>query len=79
MDIGAPIMGLESGTGELLAGDPIPAAPNAVVNNANTFFSGEGNSAVIGDGADLWADLIIEPETIYIQEEAPEPEPTPEP
>ena len=48
----------------MLAGDPIPDAPGAN-NNAN-FFDGEGNSAVIGDGANLWDPLIVEPETIYV-------------
>jgi hypothetical protein len=74
LDIGAPIMGLQGGNGEVLAGDPIPDAPGAA-NNAN-FFSGEGNSAIVGDNNNLWDPLIVEPETIYIQEEAKEPEPT---
>jgi len=64
LDIGAPIMGIQGSSGEVLAGDPIPDAPGAN-NNAN-FFSGEGNSAVIGDGANLWDPLIVEPETIYV-------------
>ena len=59
-------MGLQGGSGEVLAGDPIPDAPGAG-NNAN-FFSGEGNSAIVGD-SNLWDPLIIEPETIYIEEE----------
>lgn len=74
LDIGAPIMGLQGGNGEVLAGDPIPDAPGAA-NNAN-FFSGEGNSAIVGDNNNLWDPLIVEPETIYIQEEAKVPEPT---
>ena len=64
LDIGAPIMGLQGGNGEVLAGDPIPDAPGAA-NNAN-FFSGEGNSAIVGDNNNLWDPLIVEPETIYI-------------
>jgi hypothetical protein len=67
-------MGLQGGNGEVLAGDPIPDAPGAA-NNAN-FFSGEGNSAIVGDNNNLWDPLIVEPETIYIQEEAAEPEPS---
>lgn len=64
LDIGAPIMGLQGDNGEVLAGDPIPDAPGAA-NNAN-FFSGEGNSAIVGDNNNLWDPLIVEPETIYI-------------
>lgn len=73
LDIGAPIMGIQGSTGEVLAGDPIPDAPGA--NAGANFFSGEGNSAVIGDGANLWDPLIVEPETIYVEEEV-EPENT---
>lgn len=62
-------MGLEGGTGEVLAGDPIPKAEGEGAANAN-FFSGEGNAAVIGDGDNLWDPLIIEPETVYVQEES---------
>ena len=69
LDIGAPVMGLEGGTGEVLAGDPIPKAEGEGAANAN-FFSGEGNNAVIGDGDNLWDPLIIEPETVYVQEES---------
>ena len=67
-------MGIQGSTGEVLAGDPIPAAPGTTTG-AN-FFSGEGNTAVIGDGANLWDPLIVEPETIYVQEPTPEPEVT---
>jgi hypothetical protein len=74
LDIGAPIMGLQGGNGEVLAGDPIPDAPGAGTN-AN-IFTGEGNSAIVGDDNNLWDPLIIEPETIYIQEEVEPTEPT---
>lgn len=72
MDIGAPIMGLQGSSGEVLAGDPIPAAPGQA--DANTLnFSGEGSTAIIKDGdANLWDGIEQEAETIYIQEEAPE-------
>ena len=60
-------MGIQGSSGEVLAGDPIPDAPGANTN-AN-IFDGEGNTAVIGDGANLWDPLIVEPETIYVQEE----------
>ena len=66
-------MGLQGSSGEVLAGDPIPDAPGAA-NNAN-FFSGEGNTAIVGD-TNLWDPLIVEPETIYVQEEAKEPSST---
>ena len=64
LDIGAPIMGLAGEDGEVLAGDPIPAAPGQG-NNAN-IFDGDGNSAIVGD-SNLWDPLIIEPETIFVQ------------
>jgi hypothetical protein len=48
-------MGLEGSDGELLAGDPIPAAPGATTNKAGTY-SGEGNSAIVGD-SNLWDGL----------------------
>lgn len=55
-------MGLEGEDGALLFGDPIPPAPGATKNKANggtsttNFYSGEGNSAVVGDN-NLWDDL----------------------
>ena len=45
-------MGLEGADSELLFGDPIPAAPGA----ATAGFSGEGNTAIVGD-SNLWDDL----------------------
>lgn len=56
LDLGAPIMGLQGSDGEVLAGDPIPDAPGATTNNAQNF-SGDGNSAIVGD-TNLWDDLI---------------------
>lgn len=68
-------MGLAGESGEVLAGDPIPAAPGQA-NAAGNFFDGEGNTAIVGETDNLWDGLIVEPETIFIQEEAEEVEPT---
>jgi len=69
-------MGLQGDDGEVLAGDPIPAAPGQAATG--NFFSGEGNSAIVGD-ENLWDGLIVEPETVFVQEPTPEPEPSTEP
>ena len=90
LNIGAPIMGLEGGDGKLLAGDPIPAAPTTVTNEDGTIttvtttttevFTGEGNSAIVGD-TNLWdglEDTAPEPEPV-VEEPEPVVEPIPEP
>jgi len=46
-------MGLEGNEGELLFGDPIPAAPGAKTAGV---YDGEGNTAIVGDN-NLWDDL----------------------
>jgi len=76
----------------LLAGDPIPAAPMTVTNDDGTItvvtttvtevFSGEGNSAIVGD-TNLWDGLedeapIPEP-VVEVPEPVVEPTPVPEP
>ena len=72
LDIGAPIMGLEGSDGTLLAGDPIPA-PTTITNDDGTVttivaaaevFTGEGNSAIVGD-TNLWDGL--EEEAPYVE------------
>ena len=65
LDLGAPIMGLQGSSGEVLAGDPIPDAPGA---NAGTNYGDENHSAIVDD-ENLWDHLIIEPEVITIEEE----------
>ena len=75
IDIGAPILGLQGNTGEVLAGDPIPTPGATVITNLN-------NPAIVKDGPNLWDDLIPkqpEPEPTPVEEEKPAvtPEPTP--
>lgn len=72
-------MGLQGDDGEVLSGDPIPAAPGQATAGGN-FFAGEGNSAIVGD-SNLWDGLIVDPETVYVQEPSTEPstEPTVDP
>jgi hypothetical protein len=66
LDIGAPIMGLESGDGELLAGDPIPAAAGQAGAGGN-FFDGAGNTAIVGEGdPNLWDDYVFEADVVYV-------------
>lgn len=66
-------MGLQGDDGEVLSGDPIPAAPGQVTTGGN-FFTGDGNSAIVGEDSNLWDSLIVDPETVYVQEPTPEPE-----
>lgn len=50
-------MGLEGDDGEVLAGDPIPAAPGQTSAN---FFDGEGSTAIVGEDGNLWDELVEE-------------------
>lgn len=47
-DFGAPVMGLQTEEGELLAGDRIPGPQDVAA---------EGHSAIVGDN-NLWDDLV---------------------
>ena len=55
-----------------MSGDPIPAAPGQAAAAGTNFFTGEGNSAIVGD-KNLWDDLIVDPDTVYVQEPTPDP------
>ena len=55
IDLGAPIMGIQADDGELLAGEPIPAQDGQTTQTKTL-----DDSAIIGDGPNLWDDIIVQ-------------------